>query len=126
VRWTTASRALSGPAASITCGSPWCSRATGIPPRTLVQASLVKLYRAWPRLDTASAPDAYLHRIMVNTHRSRRMTTGQRLAEIIGAFCADAVTLNRRTYSPAPRQSDLRADTAIPWWQNRRPRFQFT
>jgi len=36
----------------------------------LVQASLVKLYRAWPRLDTAAAPDAYLHRIMVNTHRS--------------------------------------------------------
>ena len=36
----------------------------------LVQASLVKLYRAWPRLDTAVDPDAYLRRIMVNTHRS--------------------------------------------------------
>ena len=36
----------------------------------LVQASLVKLYRAWPRLDTAADPDAYLRRIMVNTHRS--------------------------------------------------------
>jgi RNA polymerase sigma-70 factor (sigma-E family) len=36
----------------------------------LVQASLVKLYRAWPRLDTMAGPDAYLHRIMVNTHRS--------------------------------------------------------
>src|ERR1700744_4354501 len=36
----------------------------------LVQASLAKLYRAWPRLDTASDPDAYLRRIMVNTHRS--------------------------------------------------------
>ena len=36
----------------------------------LVQASLVKLYRAWPRLDTSSDPDAYLRRIMVNTHRS--------------------------------------------------------
>jgi len=36
----------------------------------LVQASLVKLYRAWPRLDTKADPDAYLRRIMVNTHRS--------------------------------------------------------
>jgi RNA polymerase sigma factor (sigma-70 family) len=36
----------------------------------LVQASLVKLYRAWPRLDTSADPDAYLRRIMVNTHRS--------------------------------------------------------
>ena len=118
---------------------------------------------------------------------ARRMTTGQRLAEIIGAFCADAlsstvnlnvdldvvlcvlaqallaafrtrlgpgyatatpdtlqrrfldtagtitsngdtitVTLNRRTYSPVLRQSDLRTDTTIPWWQNHRLRFQFT
>jgi RNA polymerase sigma-70 factor (sigma-E family) len=36
----------------------------------LVQASLVKLYRAWPRLDTGADPDAYLRRVMVNTHRS--------------------------------------------------------
>ena len=37
----------------------------------LVQASLVKLYRAWPRLDLASAsPDAYLRTIIVNTRRS--------------------------------------------------------
>ncbi len=39
----------------------------------LVQASLVKLYRAWPRLGTdpgTAGPDAYLRRIMVNTHRS--------------------------------------------------------
>jgi hypothetical protein len=116
---------------------------------------------------------------------ARRMTTGQRLAEITGAFCADAlsstvnlnadldvvlcvlaqallaafrarlgpgyaaatpdtlqrrfpgtagtithdgdtitVTLNRRAYSPVLRQSDLSADTTIPWWQNRRLRFQ--
>jgi transposase len=118
---------------------------------------------------------------------ARRMTIEQRLAEIIGAFCADAlsstvnlnvdldvvlcvlaqallaafrtrlgpgyahatpdtlqrrfldtagtittnddtitVTLTRRTYSPVLRQSDLRADTTIPWWQNRRLRFQFS
>jgi RNA polymerase sigma-70 factor (sigma-E family) len=36
----------------------------------LAQASLAKLYRAWNRLDTATGPDAYLHRIMVNTHVS--------------------------------------------------------
>jgi RNA polymerase sigma-70 factor (sigma-E family) len=36
----------------------------------LVQASLVKLYRAWPRLDTSVDPHAYLRRIIVNTHRS--------------------------------------------------------
>ena len=36
----------------------------------LAQASLAKLYRAWTRLDTATGPDAYLHQIMVNTHRS--------------------------------------------------------
>jgi transposase-like protein len=118
---------------------------------------------------------------------ARRMTIEQRLAEIIQAFCADAlsstvnlnvdldvvlcvlaqallaafrnrlgpgyahatpdtlqrrfldtagtitsdrdtitVTLSRRTYSPVLRQSDLRADTTVPWWQNRRLRFQFS
>jgi len=120
---------------------------------------------------------------------ARRMTIEQRLAEIIGAFCADAlsstvnlnlnvdldvvlcvlaqallaafrtrlgpgyatatpdtlqrrfldtagtitndgdtitVTLSRRAYSPVLRQSDLRADTTVPWWQNRRLRFQFS
>jgi DNA-directed RNA polymerase specialized sigma24 family protein len=36
----------------------------------LVQASLLKLYRAWDRIDTSRAPDAYLRRIIVNTHRS--------------------------------------------------------
>src|SRR3984957_13503238 len=37
----------------------------------LVQASLIRLYRAWPRLDLASAsPDAYLRTIIVNTRRS--------------------------------------------------------
>lgn len=37
----------------------------------LLQASLVKLYQAWPRLDAATArPDAYLRKILVNTRRS--------------------------------------------------------
>ena len=59
-----------------------------------------------------------------------KMLIMDRLTEIVGAFCADAlsstVNLNRRTYSPVLRQSDLRAGTAIPCWQNRRLRFQFT
>ena len=118
---------------------------------------------------------------------ARRMTIEQRLAEIIQAFCADAlsstvnlnvdldvvlcvlaqallaafrtrlgpgyaaatpdtlqrrfldtagtishdgdtvtVTLNRRAYSPVLRQSDLSTDTTIPWWHNRRLRFQLS
>ena len=37
----------------------------------LLQASLVRLYRAWPRLEvSASPPDAYLRKIVVNTRRS--------------------------------------------------------
>src|SRR5262249_59529046 len=36
----------------------------------LVQASLLKLYRAWSRIDTSGEPDAYLQRIIVNTRRS--------------------------------------------------------
>ena len=44
----------------------------------LVQASLIKLYRAWPRLDTSADPDAYLRRIMVNTHRSWWRARGRR------------------------------------------------
>jgi DNA-directed RNA polymerase specialized sigma24 family protein len=36
----------------------------------LVQASLIKLYQAWPRLRAGAEPDAYLRRIMINTHRS--------------------------------------------------------
>jgi DNA-directed RNA polymerase specialized sigma24 family protein len=33
----------------------------------LAQASLAKLYRAWPRLEGGADPDAYLRRIMINT-----------------------------------------------------------
>src|ERR1700730_1686010 len=36
----------------------------------LTQTALAKLYRVWSRLDTAEDPDAYLRRILVNTHRS--------------------------------------------------------
>ena len=60
---------MSAIAAIIICASRCCSQGTGTR-RNLVQASLVKLYRAWPRLDTCADPDAYLRRIMINTHRS--------------------------------------------------------
>jgi hypothetical protein len=43
-----------------------------------------------------------------------------------GLLHAGTVTLNRRAYSPVLRQTGLRADTAVPWWQNHRLRFQFT
>ena len=37
----------------------------------LVQASLIKLYQAWPRVDLIDGdPDAYLRRVIVNTYRS--------------------------------------------------------
>lgn len=36
------------------------------------------------------------------------------------------VTLSRRVYSPVLRQSDLRTDTTISWWQNCRLRFQLS
>lgn len=36
----------------------------------LLQASLLKLYRAWSRIDTSEEPGAYLRRIIVNTRRS--------------------------------------------------------
>lgn len=36
----------------------------------LVQASLLKLYRAWSRVDASAGADAYLRQIIVNTSRS--------------------------------------------------------
>jgi RNA polymerase sigma-70 factor (sigma-E family) len=61
----------------------------------LVQESLVKLYRAWPKLRLDGDPDAYLRRIMVNTHRSwwrarwRRETPAGELPDTVIADFAD-------------------------------------
>lgn len=61
----------------------------------LVQESLVKLYRAWPKLRLDGDPDAYLRRIMVNTHRSwwrarwRRETPTGELPDTVIADFAD-------------------------------------
>jgi RNA polymerase sigma-70 factor (sigma-E family) len=83
----------------------------------LVQASLVKLYRAWPRLDTAADPDGYLRRIMVNTHRSwwrarwRRETPAADLPESGPAEdFADRVALGalvRQALARLPRQQRI-------------------
>jgi RNA polymerase sigma-70 factor (sigma-E family) len=65
----------------------------------LVQTSLVKLYRAWPKLRLDGDPDAYLRRIMVNTRRSwwrarwRRETPTDDLPEIVIADFADGQAL---------------------------------
>ena len=61
----------------------------------LIQASLVKLYRAGPKLRPGGDPDAYLRRIMVNTHRSwwrarwRRETPAGELPDTVIADFAD-------------------------------------
>jgi hypothetical protein len=57
-------------------------------------------------------------------------TIQRRFLETAGTITNDddtiTVTLNRRAYSPVLRQSSLPAETTIPWWQNRRLRFQFS
>lgn len=79
----------------------------------LVQASLVKLYRAWPKLRPAGEPDAYLRRIMVNTHRSwwrarwRRESPVGELPEVAVADFADGQVLGarvREALQALPRQ----------------------
>ena len=64
-----------------------------------MQASLIKLHRAWPKLRLDSDPDAYLRRIMVNMHRSwgrarwRRETPVGELPETMIADFADGQAL---------------------------------
>jgi RNA polymerase sigma-70 factor (sigma-E family) len=79
----------------------------------LMQASLLKLYRAWPRIDTRGEPDAYLRRIMVNTRRSwwrvrwRQETPMSELPEAAGEDTAErrAVgALVRQALGQLPKQ----------------------
>jgi len=57
-------------------------------------------------------------------------TLQRRFLDTAGTITHDGdtitVALNRRAYSPVLRQSDLRTDTTVPWWQNRRLRFQLS
>ena len=78
-----------------------------------VQESLVKLYRAWPRLRADGDPDAYLRRIMVNTRRSwwrarwRRETPSDELPETVIADFGDGQALAaqvRQALQALPRQ----------------------
>jgi hypothetical protein len=154
-------------------------------PGTIRQVIVTGLGRDAPTVIITN--DASITTRALISQYARRMTIEQRLAEIIQAFCADAlsstvnlnvdldvvlrvlaqallaafrnrlgpgyatatpdtiqrrfletsgtitnnndtitVTLDRRAYSPVLRQSDLRADTTIPWWHNHRLRFQFS
>lgn len=80
----------------------------------LVQEGLLKLYRAWPRLDTSADPDAYLQRIIVNTRRSwwqrrwRQETPAAEIPEgLAGEDAADrhaTGALVRQALSRLPRQ----------------------
>jgi RNA polymerase sigma-70 factor (sigma-E family) len=79
----------------------------------LVQTSLVKLYRAWPKLRLDGDPDAYLRRIMLNTHRSwwrarwRRETPSEALPEMAVADFADGQAIGaqvRQALQVLPRQ----------------------
>ena len=80
----------------------------------LVQASLVKLYQAWPRLETDADPDAYLRRIIVNTHRSwwrARWRREKPVAALPHGACAQDMadtnaigTLVRQALATLPRQ----------------------
>jgi RNA polymerase sigma-70 factor (sigma-E family) len=84
----------------------------------LLQASLVRLYRAWPRLGAPeSAPDAYLRKILVNTRRSWWQTKWRRESPVAavpdrpdpaaGADPADGYALGaliRAALAALPRQ----------------------
>ncbi|HEX9354891.1 MAG TPA: SigE family RNA polymerase sigma factor [Streptosporangiaceae bacterium] len=79
----------------------------------LVQESLVRLYRAWPKLRLDGDPDAYLRRIMVNTHRSwwrarwRRETPAGELPDAVIADFADGqafAALVRQALQALPRR----------------------
>jgi RNA polymerase sigma-70 factor (sigma-E family) len=73
----------------------------------LVQASLVKLYRAWPRLDTDADPDAYLRRIMVNTHRSwwRARWRREAPAAVLPEGSSDSDLADRQAVGAVVRQA---------------------
>jgi hypothetical protein len=94
-----------------------------------VQASLVKLYRAWPKLRLDGGPDAYLGRIMVNTHRSwwrarwRHETPAGELPEIVIADFADGQALAaqvRQALQALPRQQ--RAVLVLRYYSTGSPR----
>jgi len=167
---------------------PKVHQATGIRltgyPGTVRQLVVTGLGRDTPTVIITNDHDLSVKALI--THYARRMTIEQRLAEIIQAFHADAlssavnlnvdldimlcvlaqaltaalrtrlpgyatvtpdvlqrrfletpgqiitttdtitVRLDRRAYSPVLRHADLPNNTAIPWWNNRTLRYEFT
>jgi transposase len=154
-------------------------------PGTVRQLIVTGLGRDQPTVIITNDRDATIRALV--TPYARRMTIEQRLAEIIRAFCADAlsstvnlnvdldimlcvlaqallaafrarlgpgypaatpdtlqrrfldssgtitttadtitVRIDRRAYSPVPRQASLPADTTLPWWHGRRLHFEFS
>jgi RNA polymerase sigma-70 factor (sigma-E family) len=55
----------------------------------LAQTALARAYAAWPRVRSASDPDAYVRRIMVNSNRSR--FRGRRVPEYLTGSPPDLV-----------------------------------
>ncbi len=91
----------------------------------LVQASLVKLYRAWPRLDTAADPDAYLRRIMVKTHRSWWQARWRREspAAVLPESLSEDDLAERRAVGAVVRQALARLPgSSAPCWCSGMPR----
>jgi RNA polymerase sigma-70 factor (sigma-E family) len=76
----------------------------------LVQTCLAKLYRVWPRLDAGVDLDAYLRRMLVNTHRSWWRALWRREAPVAAVpdGAADAGAEDRNAAAVAVRQA-LRA-----------------
>jgi hypothetical protein len=72
---------------------------------------------------------AFRARLGPGLHHRTPGTLQRRFLDTPGTILNDADTitfiLNRRAYSPVLRQSDLPADTIVPWWQGRQLRFQF-
>jgi len=77
----------------------------------------------------AAAVCAALRRRLTGYHHATPDTLQRRFLSTTGTIDnhGDTITvhLNRRTYSPVLRQADLPETTTIPWWGNRKLRFQY-
>jgi RNA polymerase sigma-70 factor (sigma-E family) len=72
----------------------------------LVQAALVKLYVAWPRIRASEAPDAYTHRILVRCYLDERRRPWRREAPV------EILDLDMAADRPTDELLDLRAALA--------------
>ena len=72
----------------------------------LVQAALVKLYVAWPRIRESEPPDAYAHRVLVRCYLDERRRPWRRESPV------DTVDDNAAPGRPSDDLLDLRAALA--------------